>query len=110
MISSVSSQKVPQNPFSLRFRESTKKNLETFARCSRRSKADIVNEAVEYYISVQNQKVEALKKILPSTQYSHEEILQLRSLLDAGENSGDPVVMPSIEEVKTLANKKYNRA
>ena len=80
-------------PSSFRFREKTHNRLNHYAKVLKRKKSSLVEEALE--------------KLFDEEEKREKEILELRRLVQEGRDSGEPIELPSAEEIKALAKKRY---
>jgi len=81
-------------PSSFRFRERTHSRLNHYSKVLKRKKSSLVEEALE--------------KLFDEEEKREKEILELRRLVQEGRDSGEPIDLPSVEEIVAMAKKKYN--
>ncbi len=93
-----------QNPVSVRFPAKIHQKLNSFANISKRTHSSIIQEAVNIYITSEEEKIQKFKKIV----HDEEDIVMLKSLIEAGYDSGEPIDLKSTEDLIKMAKKKHN--
>jgi len=81
------------HPSSFRFKARTSDRLNYYSKSLKRKKISLVDEA--------------LNKLFDEEEKKEEENIELLKLLKAGDESGIAGGLPTLEEIKTLAKKRY---